>query len=318
MPAILQSPVLPTPLAMTDAIFAFPECMTQGRELAALCDVPLLPVHVRRFPDGESLVRIEGKANTAFLYRSLDDPNAKLVELVLAASALRDSGASRVILIAPYLAYMRQDMAFHEGEAVSQKVVGRLLADHFDGIITVDPHLHRIASLAEVIKGIPAISVSAAPAIAAALAQSAHEAAVLVGPDSESRQWVQSIAEPLGLEFLVGEKVRKGDRKVNLVVTGIEIVEGRSAVLVDDMISSGTTLIECAALLHAAGARSVAAIVTHALSREEDLKRLAAAGIAPIRAADSTASSIATIPLAGVLADAIRNRDWTASTRSCV
>lgn len=301
---------------MNEAVFAFRECMTQGERLAALCGIPMRSVGVRSFPDGESLVTIEGKATTAFLYRSLDDPNAKLVELLLAASALRDGGAERVILIAPYLAYMRQDVAFHEGEAVSQQVVGRILAEHFDGVITVDPHLHRVGSLGEVIKGIPALAISAAPAIAVALAPSVDKTAVLVGPDSESRQWVESIAEPLGLEFLVGEKVRKGDRQVELVLSGIEMIKDRPAVLVDDMISSGTTLIECATLLRSAGARSVEAVVTHALSLPEDLERIAAAGIAPIRATDSTTSRIATISLAGVLAAAIRNQDWATVGRS--
>lgn len=286
--------------------------------MARLCRMPVLPVKVHRFPDGESLVTVEGKANTAFLYRSLDDPNAKLVELLLAASALRDGGASRIILVAPYLAYMRQDVAFREGEAVSQRVIGRLLADHFDGIITVDPHLHRVRSLGEVINGIPAISVSAAPAIGEALAQSVDNTAVIVGPDSESRQWVHSIAEPLGLKFLVGEKVRHGDRNVDLVLPGVEMVRGRHAVLVDDMISSGTTLIECAALLHNAGARSIEAVVTHALSKQEDLERIVAAGIGPIRATDSTASPIASIPLAGVLAEVIRKQDWIGCNCDCI
>ncbi len=296
---------------MSTALFAFPECMAQGQRLAARCGIPLLPVLVRRFPDGESLVRIEGKASTAFLYRSLDNPNAKLVELLLAVSALRDAGAARVILIAPYLAYMRQDKAFHDGEAVSQRVIGQLLANCFDGVVTVDPHLHRVQSLGEAIPGIPAISVSAAPAIVEALAGSVDQTSVLVGPDSESRQWVQSIAQPLGLDFLVGAKVRKGDRSVELSLPGVESVKGRRVFLVDDMISSGTTLIECATLLRNAGASSVEAVVTHALSTPEDLARIAAAGIERIRATDSTASVIGKIPLAHVLADAIESHDWS-------
>lgn len=296
---------------MTRALFAFPECMAQGAQLAALCGMPLHPVSVHHFPDGESLVRVEGTAGTAFLYRSLDDPNAKLVELLLAASALRDAGVARVVLIAPYLAYMRQDMAFREGEAVSQRVIGQLLADCFDGVVTVDPHLHRVRSLGDALPGIPAISVSAAPAIVEALAGSVDRTTILVGPDSESRQWVQSIAEPLGLEFLVGEKVRMGDRTVDLSLPRVEIAKGRPAVLVDDMISSGTTLIQCAMLLRNAGARRVEAVVTHALSAQEDLDRIAAAGIERIRATDSTSSPIGSIPLARILSDAIQGRDWS-------
>ena len=129
---------------MSVALFSFAECAAQGERLAEACGIAVHPVEVRRFPDGESLVRVCGQARTALVLRSLDDPNAKLVELLLTAASLRDGGADRVILIAPYLAYMRQDMAFHPGEAVSQQVIGRLLAATFDGVATVDPHLHRV------------------------------------------------------------------------------------------------------------------------------------------------------------------------------
>ena len=99
---------------------------------------------------------------------------------------------------------------------------------------------------------------------------------MLVGPDSESRPWVESIARPLGLDVLVGEKVRRGDREVTLSITDITAVRGPPAMLVDDMISSGTTLIACTRL----------------------------------RATDSTSSPIASIPLAEVLCKAIRDQGW--------
>lgn len=295
---------------MTAALFTFADGARQAAELAERCGIPVQPVAMRRFPDGESLIRVSGSADTALLFRSLDDPNAKLIELLLAASALRDRGAGKVMLIAPYLAYMRQDTAFHDGEAVSQRVIGRLLATWFDGVVTVDPHLHRIASLGEVMAGIPALSVSAAPALVEAIASDLDPRTLLVGPDSESRPWVESIARPLGLEVLVGEKVRKGDRDVTLAVPGIARARGRPVMLVDDLISSGTTLIACARLLREAGAAGVQALATHALASAADLERMAAEGIDCLRATDSTSSPIASIPLAGVLADAIREQGW--------
>lgn len=296
---------------MSAAIFAFPEMLAQAKALGRSCGLPVHPVAMRRFPDGESLVTAQAHgAQTALLLRSLDDPNAKLVELLLASAALRDGGASRVILIAPYLAYMRQDMAFQRGEAVSQRVIGRLLAQWFDGVMTVDPHLHRIERLDQVIPGIPALALSAAPALIAALAEGLDPATVLVGPDSESRPWVASIAAPLRLDMLVGEKVRHGDRAVTLAIPGIEQVAGRPVLLVDDVISSGGTLIACAALLRAAGASGIEAVATHALSSPADMARMAEAGITRIRATDATTHTAATIPLAGVLADAIRAAGW--------
>src|SRR5690606_8630460 len=142
-------------------VFGFRESAEQAARLAAELDVPFGEVAVHRFPDGESLVRVDPPPATAILYRSLDDPNPKLFELLLAASALRDSGARRVLLVAPYLAYMRQDIAFQPGEAVSQRVIGKLLAAHFDAVMTVDPHLHRTRSLEAIMPGIRVASISA-------------------------------------------------------------------------------------------------------------------------------------------------------------
>jgi len=292
------------------AVFAFAECAPQAARLANGCGIPLHQIDVRSFPDGESLVRVQGTAATALLFRSLDDPNAKLVEVLLAASALRDGGAERVILIAPYLAYMRQDMAFAEGEAVSQRVIGQLLAAAFDGIVTVDPHLHRIAHLDEVMTGIPAIAASAAPALVQAIASDLDPRTILVGPDSESRPWVERIARPLGLDFLVGEKLRRGDRDVALDLPDIGKVRGRPAILIDDMISSGTTLMAAARLLHEAGAAAMEAVVTHSLASGADLDRLAGSGISRLRATDSTFHPVASIPLAEVLGEAIRGQGW--------
>lgn len=295
---------------MSAAIFAFSETARQASELATQCGIPVKSVDVHRFPDGESLVRVHGTATTALLFRSLDDPNSKLVELLLAASALRDGGARQVILIAPYLAYMRQDKAFHDGEAVSQRVIGQVLASWFDGVVTVDPHLHRIASLGEAIHGIPALSVSAAPALVRAIAEELDPRTVLVGPDSESRRWVESIASPLGLDVLVGEKDRKGDREVALAIPGIDTVRGRPAMLIDDVISSGTTLLACARLLREAGATRVEAVATHSLAGQSDLEGLTGQGIVRLRASDSTSNPIASIPLAEVLCKAIRDQGW--------
>lgn len=297
---------------MSAACFAFPEAAAQASGFAAACEVPLHPVKVRGFPDGESLVRVAGAADTAFLFRSLFNPNAKLVEVLLAASALRDLGARRVVLVTPYLAYMRQDKAFNEGEAVSQKVVGNLLANAFDGLVTVDPHLHRISRLDQAVPGIPAIAVSAAPAIADAIAGEIDPRTLMVGPDCESRPWVESIAGPLGLEVLVGEKVRHGDRDVTLTIPGIAAAAGRPVVLVDDLISSGTTLISCAGLLRQAGATGIEAIATHCLGSGEDLARLKQAGIGRIRTTDSIANATGSIPLARVLAAAVRDQGWLA------
>ena len=303
---------------MSMAVFAFAENEAQASALAHELAAPLHLIGCRSFPDGESLVCVPADAArvaTAILFRSLNDPNAKLIEILLAAAALRDNGARRIMLVAPYFAYMRQDIAFHPGEAVSQRVIGRLIADHFDGLITIDPHLHRIATLGEVIPGIAATAVPAAPALAEVLQRDLDPDSILIGPDCESLPWVKKIAELLGTEMMIAEKHRSGDREVRLVLPQIERVRGRPAIIVDDLVSSGSTLIACAAQLRAAGAARVEAVATHCLAGAADLARLRDAGIERLRATDSVPGPAATIPLAAVLGDAVRALGWIDGAR---
>ncbi len=124
-------------------IAAMPGDMPAARKLETETGFPLSEIVIHHFPDGESPVRVPPPAETAIIYCTLDHPNEKLIELGLAASALKNLGARRLVLVAPYLGYMRQDKAFHEGEAVAQRFVGALLAQWFDRIVTVEPHLHR-------------------------------------------------------------------------------------------------------------------------------------------------------------------------------
>ncbi len=149
-----------------EAIFAFDDEQKQAISIAESLGMAFLPIMQRHFPDGESLVRVPDGAKKAYLYRSLHAPNEKLVELMLAVSALRAHGAEEVILIAPYLPYMRQDGAFNRGEAISQTVIGNLIGDLFDHIIAVDPHLHRTPCLSHVFGEGRSTSLTGAVAIA--------------------------------------------------------------------------------------------------------------------------------------------------------
>jgi ribose-phosphate pyrophosphokinase len=296
---------LPTP---DIAIHAFAEGAAPARALAERLGLPCFPVAARRFPDGESLVRIAAGGARAVLYRSLDDPNAKLVEVLFAAGALRDAGVGHITLVCPYLAYMRQDIAFNEGEAVSQRLVGQLLGRTFDRVVTVDPHLHRIGSLAEAIPLAPedAVDLTAAPLLARALqGETGAGATVIVGPDSESRQWAARVAEPLGARLVVGRKERHGDRSVEVTLPpGIDL-GGCRVVLVDDVVSSGHTLASAARAARAAGAGSVEALTVHALYGETVARLLAAAGVDRVRSCDSVPHPSNAIGLAPLLADAL-------------
>lgn len=286
-------------------LLGFPEYRIQTERLAAhlRCECYIIEVH--HFPDGESkiAVPITELPSTVIICRSLDHPNDKLVELLLTSATLRDLGVKKLILVAPYLCYMRQDKAFHPGEAVSQKVIGRFLAELFDEVITVDPHLHRIHYLNEAIPAMRAVSVSAASVMGNFLT-SKTDNPFLLGPDQESEQWVAAIAHQDNLEFGVAQKNRFDDETVQVILPDVD-VQHREVVLVDDMVSTGHTLCEAAKKLQDLGVKKIHCLITHALLLGDAVDQLKRAGIDQIWSTDSIGHPTNVISLAELLSKAI-------------
>lgn len=273
--------------------------------LAAASGLSAREIQRHRFPDGELKLTLPVDAAgrlpaRAVLLRSLHQPNDKLIELLLTARTARDLGVRHLTLVAPYLAYMRQDIAFHPGEAVSQRIVGPFLAELFDAVVTVDPHLHRVATLHEAVPAARTVALSGAPLLADWIVQQ-RPGALLVGPDSESAQWVAQAAARHGLDHAVCTKERHGDRSVTIQLPPVD-VQGRAVVLLDDMASTGHTLAQATRLLLAAGAASVDVAVTHALIDDGALAALYAAGVGQFWSTDCVAHPSNAVAMAGELA----------------
>jgi len=286
-------------------VLGFPEYSTGANRLAGALDSACRIVDIHRFPDGESRVRLPADLPPKLVFcRSLNEPNDKLVELMLAARTARELGARSLTLVAPYLCYMRQDAAFTPGEAVSQAIVGEWLGNLFDHVLTVDPHLHRTTDLRAVFPGCEAIALSAAPAMSEYIEQLPVEP-LLVGPDDESRQWVEQISARSGAEFAVAAKERSGDRDVQITLDEV-VCHGRPVVLVDDIISTGETMAAAARLARARGAASIQCLVTHALFCEGALDLLRTAGAGVVVSSDSIEHDSSRIHLAPLIAEAIQ------------
>lgn len=258
-----------------------------------------------RFPDGELKLQLPPELpERVVVLRSLHQPNEKLVELLLAAQTARQLGARHLSLVAPYLAYMRQDIAFMPGETVSQRIVGDWLAALFDTVITVDPHLHRVATLAQAVPAHEAMALSAAPLLGAWIAVH-RPGAFLLGPDSESAQWVTQAALAQGLQHAVCQKNRRGDQAVDIALPAVDL-RGQAVVIMDDVASSGHTLARAAQLARAAGAASVDVAVTHALLAGDAWQVIQQAGVDQFWSTDAIAHASNVVPLAELLAKALQ------------
>jgi ribose-phosphate pyrophosphokinase len=231
-------------------------------------------MEMRRFPDEEAYVRIRSdvRGRRVDIVCTLARPDPQLMSLVLAADACRDLGAASVHLIAPYLAYMRQDARFAEGEAISSVSFARLLSGAFDGVVTVDPHLHRLSSLSEIFT-IPARVAHAAPLLADWIKENVS-APLILGPDSESEQWISAVAARAGAPHVAMGKRRLGDRAVELAIPDLTEWRGRTPVLVDDIVSSGRTLAAACAQLRGIGFAAPYCLVVHALFADDSYAQL--------------------------------------------
>jgi ribose-phosphate pyrophosphokinase len=282
----------------------FDDEQESGTRIAYAGNLDLAKIECHRFPDGEIKLRLpDALPEQVIILRTLNAPNEKLIELLLAAQTARNLGARHLTLVAPYLAYMRQDIAFHPGEAISQRIVGRFLGDLFNAVITVDPHLHRVTTLQEAVPVAHAVVLSGAPLLADLIA-ARRQNPLLVGPDEESAQWVAVAASRHGLEHAVCHKIRHGDRAVEVALPDIAVT-GRQVVLLDDVASTGHTVAQATRLLLAAGAASVDVAVTHALFAGDALQLILNAGVGEVWSTDCINHPSNAISMATPIAEAL-------------
>ncbi len=285
-------------------ILGFPEYRTTARQLAEATGYCYADVQIHRFPDGESKISLpDSLPEQVILCRTLHQPNDKLIEIELTAATARALGAKHLTLVAPYLPYMRQDKAFYPGEAVSQLIIGAMLARQFDALITVDPHLHRIEKLQQAVPIDQAITLHATDPMADFISQHL-ENQLLIGPDHESEQWVSAIAAAGSFDYVIAAKQRSGDHEVTIQLPEHDY-SNRHLVLIDDIASTGRTLEETVLHVKRYQPASITVMVTHAMFVEDATQRLIAAGVDSIISSDSIPHHSNQISLVPILADAV-------------
>jgi ribose-phosphate pyrophosphokinase len=267
---------------MSGVVLSLPGNERLAARLGAGLGLGVGAIGLHRFPDGEARVQIAQlvAGKQVVLAATLGRPDEKLLPLLFAAATARNLGAASVGLVAPYLAYLRQDRRFEPGQGVSARYFARLLSGAFDWLVTVDPHLHRISKLEELYT-IPVQVVHSAPRLRDWIR--AHiERPMIIGPDAESAEWVSVLAAQAGAPYAVLSKRRLGDRTVDIRLPDLSACVGRQPVLVDDIVSSGATMIEAIRLLKEAGWPAPACVAVHGVFAEgayEGLQEAGAAGI---------------------------------------
>lgn len=232
---------------------------------------------IRDFPDGESSIKVMGNCEDrkVIIMADLSRPNEKMLPLLLLTRILRERKAKEIDLIAPYLPYMRQDAQFTPGESQLARHFAELLSAHVDKVITVEPHLHRILRL-DTIFTIPTETVHSTTPIAEWV-NSHVEKPLFIGPDMESSQWVSPLARQLKQPFLVAEKKRKGDKDVSIEIKELNHYKDYTPVVIDDIISTGYTMMGIGQQLKAEGFNKSICIATHAIFSDDAYMRLSRA-----------------------------------------
>jgi len=274
-----------------------------SRELAAetanLGEFTLGKSETERFPDGECYVRlgtgVKGK-HIAIIQTAFPDGN--IIELFLLQDAARRAGAAQITVVVPYLGYARQDKLFHEGEAVSAIALSNLLSLYADRFITMD--IHETSTLKSV--HVPAGNISAMPEIGRFVER--FEPDLVVSPDRGAVELARSVSGVLDRPWDYLEKTRLDGRTVKIAPKNMD-VNGKTVVIVDDIIATGGTIINATGQLRAQGARKVYAACTHGLFTSNALPKLGKAcdGVFSTNTIPGEASRIsAAQPIADALA----------------
>lgn len=284
-----------------------PENAALALALAEKLNIEIGSIELRDFPDGECYVRVlsEVAGKKVLLVCSLDHPNIKILPLFFLAQTLHELGANQICLISPYLAYLRQDKRFKTGEAITSGIFAKFVSGWVDSLVTFDPHLHRIHNLAEIYPSKNIITLHAGQKIAAWIKDEVTSP-LLIGPDEESAQWVSKIAVGLGAPYVVVKKTRYGDREVSISLPELNDLS-KTPVLIDDIISTGTSMLTLIQQLLLKGFKKPVCIAIHALFNKEIYTELLETGAVKIVTCNTIPHFSNVIDVTDILVDELKN-----------
>ena len=284
---------------------------THGQHIGHLIAKKLKVIHsaliVDKFPDDELHIKFNSSLKNKIVilvqsfYRNISDC---IVEAVLAAKTAHEFGAKKIVLVAPYFPYMRQDKRFHKGEAISQSIIAGLIDKYFDEVLMLDPHLHRKNKLESIFK-IKSKKLTSNPLIAAYIKKHVKNP-VIIGPDEESYKWARAVAEMLGVESRILKKRRYSSYNVKVNLNKKINLKNRNVVIVDDIVSTGHTILETANILKKLGAKNIFCICVHGIFVNGAFNKLKRAGINVV-STNTIPNKVAKIDVSGVISNSLSN-----------
>jgi ribose-phosphate pyrophosphokinase len=283
-----------------------PASVELGEKISQLTGYGQVSVASRVFPDGESYVRLEGNVegeHVAIVQTTCAPQDTRLMQLAFLASAAKRSGASKVTAVTPYLGYARQDKIFLPGETISIEVIAAMLkAAGVDAILTVNVHSEpAIAKFP-----FPAKTISAIPFLAQYFVQKGVKGAFALSPDKGAMYIAQQAQTILGGE--VGHLEKHRDRYTGQTTQDATHlnVKGKSVIILDDIISTGGTIVGAAKILREQGAAHVYTACVHGLLIGDAEKRILDAGVEEIISSDSVPGKNSKVSLAPLIAQELK------------
>lgn len=285
-----------------------PASQELGRKIADLLKARVVPVGFKRFPDGESYIRLDGdvKGEEAVVVQTTGPPqDTHLLQLFLMVDTAKELGAKKVVAVVPYFAYARQDRRFLSGEAISVETTIKLLeSSGLDQFLTVNIHEKEILEKFN----IPAQNLSAMTLLAEHFKQKGLDGAFSLAPDQGALEWAREADSVLNGGF--GWLRKKGDRLTGeITVEGKRFdVTGRDVIVFNDVISNGGTMAKGVKMVKDQGARRVYAACTHPLLAEGAEKKIMKSGADGIVGTDCVPSSVSVVSVAPLIARALSKK----------
>lgn len=274
-------------------------------KIAKKLKVPYSNLKVKRFPDNEMGIRfmsnIRGK-DIALVQSFYGNINDCVVEVLFAAETARELGAKKIFLVAPYLPYMRKDKRYESGECISCKAISGIISKYFDKVFIVDPHLHGNIKLSNLFS-IKAKQLTSSPYIIDYIRKYIKNP-LIVGPDKGSLEMVKIAADKLRCNYVITDKKRISGRKVKVRSKKISLND-RNIVFVDDIISTGNTILECTKSLKKIGVKKFYCVAVHGIFVEKALEKLRKANVKVVTT-NTIPSKVSKIDVSQLIAKALK------------